>query len=115
MCVCERETERFLLCMCVFEFVNHYAIILPVDVITCAELLAVTHTHTHTQSLKLCPGQTLLFILMMPPQSQMQPDINTWPSAKQTVPHQCLCLSQPIAGSAMINPGVLLQSTHTHT
>lgn len=83
------------------------------------------HTQTHTRqslislvpvSREHCPGQTLLFILM-PPQSLMQPDINTWPSAKHTVPHQCLCLclSQPIARSAKINPGILLHSTHTQT
>lgn len=80
--------------------------------------------HTRTNStviFKLCvhvkttAGQTLLFILMTPPQSQMQPDINTWPSAKHTVPHQCLCLCQPIARRAMINPAILLHSPHTHT
>lgn len=132
-CVCERDRETDCI-VCVFELVNHYAIILwspgvlPVDAITSAELSAVTrtrvHTHTHTTvttvlslvsvSGELCPGQTLLFILMMPPQSRMQPDINTWPSAKQTVPQQYLCWSQPIARSAMINPGILLHSPHTH-
>lgn len=80
--------------------------------------------HTRTNStviFKLCvhvkttAGQTLLFILMTPPQSQMQPDINTWPSAKHTVPHQCLCLCQPIARRAKINPAILLHSPHTHS
>lgn len=99
-CVCVRETERD--CCCVFEFVNQYAIILwspevlPVAVRTCAETHTQTRAHTLTQqsllslvsvSRQMCPGQTMLFILMMPSQSQMQPDINTWPSAKQTVPH----------------------------
>lgn len=126
-CVCVRDTERD--CCCVFEFVNQYAIILwspevlPVAVITCADIHTDTQTHTLTQqslfslvsmSRQLCPGQTMLFILMMPPQSQMQPDINTWPSAKQTVPHSRLCLSQPTARSAMINPGVMAHS-NKHT
>ena len=52
-----------MLYKCVFQFVNHYAIILrspevlPVDVITCTELSDVTHTHTDVHTL---PRQSLV-------------------------------------------------------
>lgn len=116
MCVCVSLRHVAYSKMCVWLTMVSSSGVLPVDIITCAVMTDASQKHTAVQQSFLnfasvsrgpCPGQKLLFISVMPPQSQTRPDINTWPSAKWPAP-QCLCLNQPIARSAAINPVILL-------